>query len=205
MGFAISIPSMGHGESMMPIARARRARLRKEQQRRTGYVRPSRAKPKAGWTLAELARMTATGERLLKRWLEMEIVPRPPFRSVATRYGRQQLVWVLAVRRMQATAPAPLSKIKARLIAMPGERVEALAREACPPGAAAEALGLGPAAKQVVGAPKASGPDAELPAGGPGVGRWTRIELGLGLELGVRDDASPEMRALAARICSLRA
>jgi hypothetical protein len=33
--------------------------------------------------------------------------------------------------------------------------------------------------------------------------RWTRFELGLGLELGIRDDASPEMRALAARIRSL--
>jgi hypothetical protein len=190
---------------MGKMARERRAKKRKEQQLRTGYVRPSRAKPKTGWTLVELAQMTATRERLLKRWLEMEIVPRPPFRGVATRYGRQQLVWVLAVRRMQATDPAPLPTIKERLIAMSGEQVEAMAREACPPGAAAEALGLRPAANPVVEAPNASGRDAELPVGGPGVGRWTRFELGLGLELGVRDDASPEIRALAARICSLRA
>jgi hypothetical protein len=33
--------------------------------------------------------------------------------------------------------------------------------------------------------------------------RLSRFELGLGLELGIRDDASPEMRALAARIRSL--
>ncbi len=190
---------------MSKMAREYRAKKRKEQQRRTGYVRPSRAKPKTGWTLVELARMTALRERLLKRWLEMEIVPRPPFRGVATRYGRQQLVWVLAVRRMQAMDPAPLSTIKERLIAISGEQVEALAREACPPGAAAEALGIRPAAIPVVGAPNASGLDAQLPAGGPGVGRWTRFELGLGLELGVRDDASPEIRALATRICSLRA
>jgi hypothetical protein len=85
---------------------------------------------------------------------------------------------------------------------MSGERVEAMAREACPPGVAAEALGLGPASA-VAGAPNASSLDAELPAGGPGVGRWTRFELGLGLELGVREDASPEIRALAARIRSL--
>jgi hypothetical protein len=58
-------------------------------------------------------------------------------------------------------------------------------------------------ANPVVGAPNAAGLEAELPTGGPGVGRWTRFELGLGLELGVRDDASPEMRALAARIRSL--
>jgi hypothetical protein len=123
--------------------------------------------------------------------------------DVATRYGRQQLLWALAVRRMQAVDPSPLPTIKERLIAMSGEQVEALAREACPPGAAAEALGLGSAANAAAGAPNASGLDAALPAGGPGVGRWTRFELGLGLELGVRDDASPEIHALAARIRSL--
>lgn len=188
---------------MGKTARQYRAKLRKEQQRRTGYVRPSRAKPKTGWTLVELAQITATRERMLKRWLEVELVPRPPFRGVATRYGRQQLVWVLAVRRMQATDPAPLRTIKERLMAMPGERVEAMAREACPPGAAAEALGLGRRANPAVGATNASEPVAELPASGPGIGRWTRFELRLGLELGIRDDASPEVRALAARICSL--
>jgi hypothetical protein len=189
--------------SMGKMARERRAKKRKEQQRRTGYVRPSRAKPKTGWTLVELARMTAMRERLLKRWLEMEIVPRPPFRGVATRYGRQQLVWALAVRWMRAMDPVPLPTIKQRLTAMSGEQVEAIAREACPPGAAAEALGLGPAATPVAAGPNASGLDAELPAGGPGIARWTRFELGLGLELGIRDDASPEIRGLAARIRSL--
>jgi hypothetical protein len=147
--------------------------------------------------------MTAMRERLLKRWLEMEIVPRPPFRGVATRYGRQQLVWALAVRWMRAMDPVPLPTIKQRLTAMSGEQVEAIAREACPPGAAAEALGLGPAATPGAAGPNASGLDAELPAGGPGIARWTRFELGLGLELGIRDDASPEIRGLAARIRSL--
>jgi hypothetical protein len=188
--------------SMGKTAREARGRKRKEQQLRTGYVRPSRAKPKTGWTLAELAQITATRERMLKRWLTMEIVPRPSFHGLATRHGRQQLVWVLAVRRMQAMDPAPLSTIKKRLVAMSAERVEALAREACPPGAAAEALGVAPA-NAIAGAPNVSGFDAQLPAGGPGVGRWTRFELGLGLELGIRDDASPEIRALAARIRSL--
>jgi hypothetical protein len=180
--------------------REKRAKARREQQKRTGYVRPSRAKAKTGWTLGELSQITGMRKTVLKRWLETGIVPRPPFHGVATRYGRQQLVWVLAVRRLQAKDQVPLPKIKQRLSAMPGEQVEALAREACPPGAAAEALGI-PAAQAASGA--ASGvltaaPD--LPAGGPGVGRWTRFDLGLGLELSVRDDASASMRALAARI-----
>lgn len=140
---------------------------------------------------------------MLRRWLETEIVPRPPFHGVATRYGRQQLVWALAVRRMQAMDAAPLPAIKERLVAMSSEQVEALAREACSPGAAAEALGPGPAANALAGAQKASAFDVQLPASGPGVGRWTRFELGLGLELGIRDDASPEIRAVAARIRSL--
>jgi len=148
--------------------------------------------------------MTATRERLLKRWLEMGIVPRPPFRGVATRYERQQLVWVLAVRRLQAMDPVPLPTIKQRLTAMSGERVEALAREGCPTGAAAEALGLAHPASTVATPDGAvAGAAAELPGGGPGVGRWTRFDLGLGLELSVRDDARPEMRALAARIRSM--
>ena len=194
---------MAYVQSILKKPREIRARKRKEQQRRTGYVRPSRAEPKTGWTLTQLAQLAAMRERLLKYWLEMEIVPRPPFRGAATRYGRQQLVWALAVRRMRAMDSAPLPTIKERLIAMSSEQVEAIAREACPPGAAAEALGLRPSANAVARAPNASPFDTELPASGPGIGRWTRFELGLGLELGIRDDASPEIRALAARIRSL--
>jgi hypothetical protein len=81
-----------------------------------------------------------------------------------------------------------------------GEQVEALAREGCPPGAAAEALGIAtPNATSGVEAAVATA-EADLPASGPGVGRWTRFDLGLGLELSVRDDASAAMRTLAARI-----
>jgi hypothetical protein len=136
---------------------------------------------------------------VLKRWLETGVVPRPPFHGAATRYERQQLVWVLAVRRLQVTDQVPLPKIKQRLIAMSGEQMEALAREACPPGAAAEALGIATQAASGM-AISTSIATSDLPAAGPGVGRWTRFDLGLGLELGVRDDASPAMRALAARI-----
>jgi hypothetical protein len=179
--------------------RERRAKARKAQQKRTGYVRPSRAKAKAGWTLVELSQITGMKQPMLKRWLDTGIVPRPPFQGPATRYGREQLVWVLAVQRLQAKDQVQLPKIKKRLSAMPATQVEALAREACLPGAAAEALGITAqeTASSAAGVLTAS---SELPAGDPGVGRWTRFQLGLGLELSVRDDASTSMRALAARI-----
>jgi DNA-binding transcriptional MerR regulator len=102
--------------------REKRAKARREQQKRTGYVRPSRAKPKTGWTLGDLAAITGMKKGVLKRWLERGIVPRPPFRGVATRYERQQLVWVLAVRRLQAKDQVPLPKIKERLTAMSASR-----------------------------------------------------------------------------------
>jgi len=94
---------MARPQSMGKTAQERRAKLRKEQQLRTGYVRPSRAKPKTGWTC---------GKR----------------RCRSAEHG-----WA---------------------------------------------------------------------RGGATSGR-TRFELGLGLELAVRDDASSEIRALAARIRSL--
>jgi hypothetical protein len=224
---------------MVEVRRSGKARRRwsKPEKRKSPnqppHVRPSRAEAKEGWTLAQLVQIAGVRERVLKRYLAMGLVPRPPFQGVATRYGREQLVRALAVKRLQAMEQLQLPKVKERLAALTGEQMEALAREMCPPGAAAEALGVarsagaasdspipdwrtapgGPFVKPLEGRagvpigitpapaqmPAVSGA-TDLPLSGPGVGRWTHYELGLGLELSIRDDASPATRAFAARI-----
>jgi len=175
-------------------------------------VRPSRAKPKQGWSLRQLAALTGTTERGLKHYLEVGVLPRPPFRGPATRYQRLHLLWILGAQRLQSTESLSLAEIGKRLGAMPPAELEAFVLSSVPPGPAAHALGLvpAPAAPVAVAAPVSPAPAAEAhgappalapaPALAPGTPRWVRIELALGLELNVREDASPRVLELAERI-----
>src|SRR5450432_1399245 len=72
---------------------------KKRRPKRRGYVRPSRAKPKTGWTLGELAGLGGIAARTIRAYLRQGVLPRPPFMGSATRYQRRQLVWLLAIRR----------------------------------------------------------------------------------------------------------
>lgn len=126
-------------------------------------------------------------------------MPRSAFRAAATRYDRSQLLWLLALRRLRETERLPLADVRSRLSALSPGELEALATQGLAPGPLADALGLR------AGTP----PDAAPPllASGEALGaplpRWSRIELALGLELHVRDDASPTTLELARRIHAL--
>src|SRR4051812_40619719 len=73
--------------------------------------RKSRAKPKTGWSLAGFAALGGVTARTARLYIEREVVPRPPFLGKATRYGRRQLLWLAAARRLRATEHLELDKI----------------------------------------------------------------------------------------------
>jgi DNA-binding transcriptional MerR regulator len=169
-------------------------RRRRKRPKRRGYVRPSRAKPKTGWSLRELANLGGVAGRTIRLYLQRGLVPRR-FMGSATRYQAQHLLWLLATRRLRTTEKLPLSKIRNRLQALSASELEAFATENLAAGPVADALGIKPAS-----APASPAPPA---LSSPQFPRWVRFELALGLELHVRDDASAPVAELARRLREL--
>lgn len=167
---------------------------RKKKPKRRGYVRPSRAKPKAGWSLRELGQLSGLSPRTIRDYMRRGVVPRPPFKGPATRYQRRQLLLLLALRRLVETERLALTEVRARLQSFSPEQLESFATERLTPGPAATALGVRP---PLAAPPSAASPSASHAA------RWARIELALGLELHVREDASESVLELANRLASV--
>jgi DNA-binding transcriptional MerR regulator len=161
--------------------------------KRRGYVRRSRARPKVGWSLRELARLTGISPRTLRLYLQKQVLPRAPFSGSATRYQRRHLLSLLAIRRLRTREGLDLAAIRTRLAALPAPELETFATEDIPQGPLAEALGLRPAP------PPRNEPAPVMPR----VPRWARLELALGLELHVRDDASGQVLELVRRVREL--
>ena len=170
-------------------------RYRRRKPKRRGYVRPSRAKVKTGWTLRQLAELSCVPIRTIRHYLREGVLPRPPFRGTATRYQHAHLAHLVAVRRLR-TSRLSLTEIRTRLAAIGPDEIEAMAIEGLPAGPLATALGVEP-----VQAPNTAARNMNIGVIAPLVApRWARIELALGLELHVRDDASPNVLALAQRL-----
>lgn len=177
-----------------------RTSIRPRKRKRRGYVRPSRAKPKSGFTLRQLAGLVGFTPRLVRLYLQQGVLPRPPFKGSATRYDRVHLLWLCGIWRLRAMERLPLAKIRKRLEAMSSTELETFATEHLSRGPIADALGVSRAPAQVDSPPPAlsgalagSGALSQFP-------RWARIELALGIELHVRSDASPSAIDLARRI-----
>lgn len=170
---------------------------RKKRRKRRGYVRPSRARPKTGWSLVQLAQLSGTSARTIRLYVQRDLIPRPPFAGSATRYQRRQLTWLCAVRRLRADEKLGLAAIRTRLHALAASELEALATRDLPAGKLAEALGMSSPTPQhaSVHSPPPRG-SAELSHGT----RWKRVELALGLELHVREDASERVMDLVKRV-----
>jgi len=171
-------------------------RRRTRRRKRRSAPRKSRAKPKSGWSLAQLASLSGTTPRNIRAYLQRQIIPRSPFRGSATRYDRRQLLWLLAIRRLRATEQLELTEIRKRLQSLSPADLEALATQGIASGALADALGLRPAPPPAEVPPPAQALLAQLPS-------WRRLELALGLELQIRDDASPQTLDLFRRIRAL--
>jgi len=176
---------------------------RKRKPKRRGYVRPSRAQPKTGWSLRQLANLSGVTARTIRLYMQRDVLPRPPFLGSATRYQRRQLLCLLAIRRLLVSEKLTLASIRTRLQALSAPELETFATERVPPGPIADALGIKPAAAMSgagpAGAPYAARGETPSPQGA----RWVRTELALGLELHVREDASSRVLALAHRLREL--
>lgn len=157
--------------------------------------RKSRAKPKSGWSLAQLAQLTGVSARTIKLYVERDLVPRPKFEASATRYQRRQLLWLLAVRRLRKTEDLELAAIKTRLHAMDAAALEAFAIADVEPGPIADALGLPAKPAEPADKPPQL---RHLPHR-----TWTRLDLAIGLELHVREDATVPVLELAQRVWNL--
>jgi len=170
---------------------------RRKRPKRRGYVRPSRAKKKNGWSLSELAQLTNIAARTIRLYLQRGVLPRPPFEGSATRYQRRQLLWLCAIRRLRESEDLTLAAIRTRLDALAAPELEAFVARGLPAGKLADALGIPALEAHAPSLPVAPLAAPAAPADSPGAARWMRIELALGLELHVRDDASPQVLELA--------
>jgi hypothetical protein len=172
---------------------------RKRKPKRRGYVRLSRAKSKAGWSLPQLGALVGLAPRSLRLYLRSRVLPPAGFKGSATRYQRPHLVRLVAARRLIATEKLSLAEIAKRFAKLSPTELEALAVEGLAPGPLATALAI-------QAAPTAPVKSSVTPAGldgalvGAGAPKWTRIELALGLELHCRDDASPQTLELLRRV-----
>jgi len=147
--------------------------------------------------------LSGVAARTIRLYLQRAVLPRPPFMGSATQYQRRHLVHLLAIRRLRAEK-LTLAAIRTRLQALAAPDLEAFATENLPAGPIADALGI-----RVATPPSASTSLGLAPPTGGGslsstpIPRWARVELALGLELHVRDDASVRVLELAQRLRDL--
>jgi hypothetical protein len=142
--------------------------------------------------------------RCIRLYLELRVLPRPPFKGSATRYQRGHLLALLAIRRLRAAERLELAAIRARLQGMSAKELEAFATQSLPAGPLSSALGLQSATAAAVPATTEARPGtARGGANALGSPQWARLELALGLELHVRADASTEVMELAQRVREL--
>lgn len=153
--------------------------------------------------IRELAALTGTNLRTMRRWVNSGAVSSTDFRGPATSYGARHLDEARAVKRLLAENLS-LEAIRARLGRMSDD---ALARFARPEVIAVDA---GPAARAeptqdtttpagvtTPGAPELASPGSESTLGGE---RWEHVTLLPGLKLLVHSDSGALVQRIALEI-----
>jgi DNA-binding transcriptional MerR regulator len=151
------------------------------------------------YKLEELATAAGVGARTVRYYVQRGLLPAPDFRGSHTTYGREHLLRLRAIRRLQESH-LPLDVIQARLATLSWVELESLARGVPssnppehPPERPPEIL---PPAGSPYRAPAPPPRDAAAPSR-PLVAVWHRLELAPGLELSVRTDAPADSLHLA--------
>ena len=132
------------------------------------------------YTVTELAQAGGVGIRTIRHYVAEGLLEKTAFEGPNTRYGREHLVIVLAIRKLKESGVRRLPEIKRRLA---GLSVEELAREVLPAPAAPAAPAAAPA-----------------PSSGVAGEAWRRVELIPGLELWAREGAGEVVTRLAGEI-----
>lgn len=134
--------------------------------------------------MAELAAKVGVTARTVRYWTAERVLPAPEFRGAATRYTRQHLVCVAAIRWLQERPRMSLPTIRQHLKGMAAEEVERLAVAFLPE-----------LARQVTATTEASKPAGGAVSGGDDA--WHRLPVLPGLEVHVHGTASSEVKVLA--------
>ena len=126
---------------------ARTSRMPKKRFRTTRSVdtrkhRQRTPPPTIGWFKPELAAMVGISPGTITKYVVAGVLPRATFRGRATRYQREHLVRLLAIRELRARGVVALTRVKAALDELNGEEMEALALARLPSPTVLGALGM---------------------------------------------------------------
>lgn len=185
--------------------------------------RQRRPPPKEGFTVRELAKLSGVAAITIKSYVRRGLLGRVKFYGAATRYPREHLLRLLAIRLCQFQGLRHLDEIRRTLDASgPGEMERWVLGYPLPP-ATLTALGHPPKAKQNKETPTATAestqatqPDtvtAPAPAASVRIEPnstslnesfpsepWRRVVLMAGLELQIKADAGPIVQGVAERL-----
>jgi DNA-binding transcriptional MerR regulator len=145
--------------------------------------RPPRTRAKLvlpGFTAAELGAKVGMTARTVRYYTAQGILPAPQFRGSATRYVREHLIHLAAIRHLQRDRRYSLAAIRQHLAPLSAVELEGLAAVVLPEFAE----------------PPAAAPPAVTPAQSAS-DAWHRLTLVPGLEIHLHAAASSEVRALA--------
>lgn len=184
------------------------APVRPQRYHDTRRNRVRRPPPKAGVSMADLARLSGVAAVTIKAYIRRGLLGRVKFYGSATRYPREHLVRLLAIRFLRGQGMRNLDEIRSKLDAWAPADMErwilehplvpaTLAALGYPVAAARSAdEALGASAKAHV-SPLATVAKASnvLP-----VESWRRVMLMPGLELQVRTDAGAIVESVAERL-----
>ncbi len=156
----------------------------------------------SAYKIDELAQKASVSPRTIRYYVQRGLLPAPEFRGKDTAYGREHLLRLQAIKRLQE-AHLPLDEIQSRLMAASDREIERMAASGVP----------GPDDREPIATPQGGrggpyrAPSDQDPAPPPSPitsspERWDRIRLAPGLELHVRSDAGPEARRVAREIQS---
>lgn len=168
------------------MVRTRTAGRRKQNRGRKPIRRTGAS---GGWKLAELASLAEISPRTVTDYLAAGLLTPPEFRGPATRYQREHLLRLMAIREAKIDGHKRLKAVKLKLEGMGHRDVESWIAARRIPERARAALGL-------PGSAPADAPGAETPATPP-MQHWKTLELMPGLELSLRTDSGPVVMKVA--------
>ncbi|HEX3773170.1 MAG TPA: MerR family transcriptional regulator [Polyangiaceae bacterium] len=136
----------------------------------------------AGFSAAELGAKVGVSARTVRYYTAQRVLPAAVFRGAATRYLREHLIHLAAIRALQRDQRLSLSAIRKQLESLSIEERERLAGillpELAPPSSPSAAAPSAPAVNDV----------------------WYRLAIVPGLEIHCHAATSPEVQALARAI-----
>jgi DNA-binding transcriptional MerR regulator len=103
----------------MPTKRTRPNRSKDARKGRRRVAPPTR-----GWLKPELAALLLLSPATITKYVVTGLLPRTTFRGVATRYQREHLIRLLAIREMRAQGIVSLARIKVLLSGATAEQLE---------------------------------------------------------------------------------